>query len=284
MIDIQIDEITCIKCSKCVKVCPAVIFKQEGSNSKIETQNINHCIACGQCVAVCPTESVIHSEFPEKKVHKLDSKLLPSPEQVMTLIKSRRSYRTFSKKQIPTEFLDQILEAAHSAPTAENLQKVQFTLVTDPQKLHDVSAATIGIFSSMVKKVSLIKPLVKLLSPENYEGLLDLQSLVNDFTANNNDRILRGATALILIHTPKDVRFGRQDANLAYQNGSLMAQSLGVGQFYTGYICAASDMSKKPLAELLGINGTIHAGMALGMPTLNYPNYVDKKDINLKRF
>lgn len=284
MISIEIDNKSCIRCSKCVKVCPAIIFKQDKRDSGIKTQHIEHCIVCGQCVEVCPTESVIHSEFPKSKIHKIDKDLLPSPDQVMALIKSRQSYRVFSKKSVPTEMLDQILEAAHSAPTAENYQQVRYTLVTDPDMLHRVSTATISIFSSIIKKVSLVKPIVKLVYPQGYAELADLQSLADDF-ALSKDRVLRGATALILIHTPKDVRFGCQDSNLAYQNASLMAQSLGVGQFYTGYICAASGMSKNnAIKRLLGIDGTIHAGMALGLQTINYPNYADKKDIKVKRF
>ena len=284
MIAIQVDDKSCIKCSKCVKVCPAIIFKQDQKQSDIETQHIDHCIVCGQCVEVCPTGSVIHSEFPDHKIHKIDKELLPSPDQVMTLIKSRRSYRVFSKKTIPSEYLDQILDAAHSAPTAENYQKVQYTLVTDPDVLHQVSAATISIFSSIVKKISLVKPLLRLIYPQGYAELADLKSLTDDFVLGK-DRILRGATGLILIHTPRGVRFGCQDSNLAYQNGSLMAQSLGVGQFYTGYISAASGMSKNnAIKNLLGIDGTIHAGMALGMQTLHYPNYADKKDIDLRRY
>lgn len=284
MVTIEVDDQSCIKCCKCVKVCPSIIFKQDKPQSKIETHHIDHCIVCGQCVAVCPTGSVIHSAFPEDKVHALNKELLPSADQVMTLIKSRRSYRTFSKKPIPSEYLDQILDAAHSAPTAENYQQVKYTLITDPKVLHQVSATTISIFSSLIKKISIVKPLIKRFYPKGYAEISDLQSLIDDFS-NNKDRILRGATALILIHTPKDVRFGCQDSNLAYQNGSLMAQSLGVGQFYTGYICAASSMSRNnAIKRLLEIDGTIHAGMALGMQTLNYPNYADKKDIDLKRF
>lgn len=193
MLNIQIEEESCIRCGRCVKVCPAIIFKQNNAQSEIATQHIDHCIICGQCVAVCPTDSVIHSEFPVSKVHKINK--------------------------------------------------------------------------------------------DSYAELSDLQSLVADFSSGE-DRILRRATALILIHTPKNVRFGCQDSNLAYQNASLMAQSLGVGQFYTGYICAASGMSRinNPIKKLLGIEGTIHAGMALGLQTLQYPNYVDKKDIDLRKF
>lgn len=287
MITINIDKETCIKCGKCEKVCPADIFKQETNKSDIDIHHIENCISCGHCVDVCPTGSVIHSDFPPQKVHKSDTNLIPSPEQVMALIKSRRSYRVFSKQAIPDIMLEQILDAAHAAPTAENLQQVQFTLVTDIEMLHKISAATIGVFSSIVKMAfnPLVKPIVKLVNSEGYEQVRHLRALVDDFTNNKNDRILRGATALILIHTPKDVRFGRQDANLAYQNGSLMAESLGVGHFYTGFVCAAADMKKKnAIAKLLGIEGTIHAGMALGMPTLKYINYADKKDIVVTRF
>lgn len=284
MIDIYTDKQSCIKCGKCVKVCPAIIFQQENKDSYIETQHVNHCIVCGHCVAICPTESVIHSEFPSNKVHKLDKSNLPSGDQIMTLIKSRRSYRNFSKKPIPSQYLDQILEAANFAPTAENYQKVQYTLITDPQILHQVSQATVQIFNSIIKKVSLIKPIVKLITPKSYAELADLKSLVDDFF-NNEDRVLRGATSLILIHTSADVRFGCQDSNLAYQNASLMAQSLGIGQFYTGYICAASGMFKNnAIKRILGIKGTIHAGMALGMTTFSFPKYVDKKTIDLVRF
>lgn len=96
--------------------------------------------------------------------------------------------------------------------------------------------------------------------------------------------ILRNATALILIHTPGNSRFGCQDANLAYQNGSLMAESLGVSQFYTGFVCSAIHQDKQgKLAKILGIQGKIHAGMALGMPAFEFPNYIDKKDIEVNR-
>ena len=71
---------------------------------------------------------------------------------------------------------------------------------------------------------------------------------------------------------------------MAYQNGSLMAESLGVSQFYTGFVCSAIQQDKQEkLVKLLGIQGKIHAGMALGMPAFRFPNYIDKKDIEVNR-
>ncbi len=130
----------------------------------------------------------------------------------------------------------------------------------------------------------ILKPFLKRIIPADYKQLRRMERLQKEY-AKGNDPILRNAAALILIHTPSANRFGRDDANLAYQNGSLMAETLGVAQFYTGYVCTAIRRDKKNLlAKTLGINGTIHAGMALGMPDFNYPKYMDRKEIKVTKF
>ena len=274
---------SCIRCGKCVRVCPSKIFTQPASGGEIGLQGIGSCIVCGHCVAVCPTGSVEHGDFPPQKVHPVDRELLPSPEQVMLLCKARRSNRAFTAK--PEETLDRILEAAHRAPTASNLQRVAFTLVTDPEKLHAISAFTVGVFASILRKLEnpLLKPVLKRIAPQLYGYVPHFKRLISEFD-KGNDLILRGATAVILIHTPSESRFGCQDANLAYQNGSLMAESLGVAQFYTGFVCSAVEQDRnRRLAKMLGISGKIRAGMALGIPAFRYPNYIDRKDINVTK-
>ena len=276
---------SCIRCGKCVRVCPSKIFTQPASGGEIGLQGIGSCIVCGHCVAVCPTGSVEHGDFPPQQVHPVDRELLPSPEQVMLLCKARRSNRAFTAKPVPEETLDRILEAAHRAPTASNLQRVAFTLVTDPEKLHAISAFTVGVFASILRKLEnpLLKPVLKRIAPQLYGYVPHFKRLISEFD-KGNDLILRGATAVILIHTPSESRFGCQDANLAYQNGSLMAESLGVAQFYTGYVCSAVEQDRnRRLAKMLGISGKIRAGMALGIPAFRYPNYIDRKDINVTK-
>ena len=276
---------SCIRCGKCVRVCPSKIFTQPASGGEIGLQGIGSCIVCGHCVAVCPTGSVEHGDFPPQKVHPVDRELLPSPAQVMLLCKARRSNRAFTAKPVPEETLDRILEAAHRAPTASNLQRVAFTLVTDPEKLHAISAFTVGVFASILRKLEnpLLKPVLKRIAPQLYGYVPHFKRLISEFD-KGNDLILRGATAVILIHTPSESRFGCQDANLAYQNGSLMAESLGVAQFYTGFVCSAVEQDRnRRLAKMLGISGKIRAGMALGIPAFRYPNYIDRKDINVTK-
>ncbi len=282
---ISIDKETCIRCGKCARICPSSIYIQDGTEHEIDVQQISPCIECGHCVGVCPTSSVVHSEFPDYKVHPINPEELPTPEQVMLLIKTRRSNRAFSRKPIAEDKLDLILEAAHRAPTGTNAQNVSFTLVTDPQKIHKVVGLTIEIFLELGKKLSnpLLKPILKRIVPDAYKYLPYLKRLQQEFEGGG-DPILRKATALLLFEAPKKSNLGSADANLAYQNASLMAESLGVSQFYTGFLCIALQQDRKNrIPEFLGIKGKVHAGMGLGMPSFKFQNYIDRKEIQVNR-
>lgn len=282
MVSITIDQNSCIKCNKCVRICTSVIFKNETENQKIETEHVESCISCGHCVAVCPTDSISHSDFPNNKIHTIDKSLLPSSEQVGMLLKSRRSNRAFTSKPVPEEFLKQIVDAAHRAPTASNEQGVSYTVVTDPEKLKLISQYTIDVFSSILNMIKPFKSIIKLFSPEVVGLIPEFEEMRSLFLSGKKDLIVRNAKAVIFIHTPKSSRFGCQDSNLAYQNASLMAESLGVGHFYTGFVCVANGIdTKKRLNKALGIDGVIHAGMALGMPGFGFEKYIDRKDLNV---
>lgn len=277
-LDIKLD--SCIKCGKCVRVCPADIFVQPKAGSVVELVHVDHCIACGHCAAVCPTDSVEHSEFPAEKMHTIDYSQLPTPEQMMLLCKARRSNRSITSKPVPAEMLNQIIEAAHRAPTGSNSQMVSFTLINDPQRLLQVSDFTMATFDGLLKILQnpLLKPILKPFLRDTYKYVPAFKQMKLDHAAGK-DPILRKATALLFIHTPKSNRFGCEDSNLAYQNASLMAECLGVSQVYMGFVMTAIKEKRSAFARLMGIEGEIHAIMALGMPAYRYPKYMDRKEV-----
>lgn len=275
---ISIEQESCIKCGKCARVCPSRIMVQERPGGEIGLQYTDSCIVCGHCVDVCPTDSVIHSAFPPDRVHTIDYSMMPTPEQVMLLIKSRRSNRTITRIPVAREVLDRIVEAGRYAPTASNSQQVSFTVITDAEKLKQISNFTIGVFDSIAKRLMnpalklLLKPFLK----DVYAMIPALQRLKREHEAGD-DPILRGATALLVIHTPKSYDFGIEDSNLAYQNASLMAQSLGVSQIYMGFVLMAIKQGGgDKFLRITGIDGRINAIMALGMPAFKYPKYSDR--------
>ena len=130
----------------------------------------------------------------------------------------------------------------------------------------------------------LVRPWLSRLLPDVYRYVPVFRKMRREY-AGGNDRILRGATAVLLIHAPKESRFGAEDANLAYQNASLMAEALGVSQIYMGFVLTAVRQDrKKGLCKMLGLGGRrICAVMALGMPQFRYPNYIDRTPSPLER-
>ncbi|MCQ6274234.1 nitroreductase family protein [Bacillus sp. V3B] len=61
---------------------------------------------------------------------------------VFEAIKKRREITHFQKKQIPSEILEQILNAAYLAPAGNNLPSREFIAVTQPETLQHLAQAT----------------------------------------------------------------------------------------------------------------------------------------------
>ena len=268
MLSISIKD-NCISCGKCVTVCPVDIFKmtsreENKKSSKVEVVNSSTCIDCSHCVCVCPVEAIDHSCFPQGSLRNVEYTKYPSPEQVLELIEGRRSNRAFTKEPIEMERLVLLKRAALKAPTASNSRKIDCMIITEPEKLAAVTRFTVKKFHSLAKFFSL--PVIRYISGLFVEEhVLHTALKMNENLENGKDDILRGATSLILFYSTENTHFKVEDANLAYQNASLLAESMHLSHFYTGFVCAAVRLDRqKTLQKLLGIKGEIFAGMALG--------------------
>lgn len=283
---IRVNDSSCIRCGRCVKVCPSQIFVQEKAGGDVTLHKPENCIVCGHCVAACPTGSVEHAEFPAGRVHAADYAAMPTPEQVELLLAVRRSNRALTTRPVPQEMLDRIIAAADRAPTASNARQLGYTQVTDPVQLRAIAEYTLGVFGKLEKRLlhPLVKPWLSRIVPGVYRYVPVFKRLRREY-AEGRDRILRGATAVLFIHASKANRFGAEDANLAYQNASLMAEALGVSQIYMGFVLTALRQDKQEkLAGMLGLDDRrICAVMALGMPQFRYPNYIDRTPAEVTR-
>ena len=83
---------------------------------------------CGHCSSVCPKEAVTVTGFHTKQYPQTKSVRL-NPDEVLDVIRFRRTVRRFKDKKIPDAVIAQILEAGRLTHTAKNMQDVSFVVL-----------------------------------------------------------------------------------------------------------------------------------------------------------
>jgi ferredoxin len=151
MIAITIDADVCKKDGLCAMTCMRAIFQQEEKDTIPKIVDQEHCYTCGQCVAICPHDAISHSDYPKDTVKPVKPEYVPSYDHVMELIRSRRSKRSFKKKQVEKEVMEKVLEAARFAPSGHNEQTTEFVVVQNKETIQKIASLTAGHLVKNVK-------------------------------------------------------------------------------------------------------------------------------------
>ncbi len=291
MYKVTIDSERCKKDGLCAMICPDAVIQQneKATVPKISDEHMARCIACGQCMAICRHGAISHSEFPATTIKPIQFEQMPTTEQVLALLKTRRSIRAFRDKPLAKDTLETIINGARFAPSGHNSQSTEFLVVQDRAVLNKVSALVIEYLKFEIKRFSnpIFKTVTLLADWESAEsGLHEIpgfKRMVQMFESGA-DPILNGAPVLLAFHAHRTDGFGDVNAQLALQNASLIAHALGIGHFYTGWVLSPcrAPMARawnRRIPNLLGIpsDHNLYGALALGYPIPRFKNMIERK-------
>ena len=290
MPQITINPDLCKRDGICVLSCPAQGFVQMEKGSLPEVAYEEHCIACGHCVCLCPHGAISHADFPPGSVHSLRQEMIPSSEQLLEILRSRRSARVFKDQPVERELIEKVIEGARLAPSAHNTQSTEFIVVQDPAVLKQISQLTADYLGKIIKLLRnpLSRAFLRLVEGEKVKGAIyaldGFERLIRAHR-QGRDRILRHTPALILFHADQSTIFAEANANLALQNATLIAQALGLGSFWTGYVVSTCNRDRR-IPRLLSLpeGHKVYGGLALGYPQFPFRNWMERRPSQVKWF
>ncbi|WP_371801809.1 nitroreductase family protein [Candidatus Lokiarchaeum ossiferum] len=244
---IRVNQEICTGCGQCISQCSSRLLsfseKEERSkNSKklIFKDPTNSCSLCGHCLAVCPTEAIEYEKgdpcFTSAAI--LDPKHY-SYDNILEILRARRSIRQYHAKPVSREDIKAILEAMRYAPSASNEQNWEYLILTDSKQIQEFSQKVLNIIrltyklisNSLINTLFLWGPTRKLARDPSF--LFSMKNLLNR-ADRGEDPIFFKAPCIILLHSPAYGNLAGNDAGIALTHGMLAARSLGLGTCWIG--------------------------------------------------
>lgn len=190
---------------------------------------------------------------------------------MINAIYDRRSIRKYTKKDVPREIVEQILQAGMLAPSPKNRQPWKFIVVSGSSKKSMLFFMKKGLFREKTHNALLPNSIHHLKAAE-YTLEIMAQAPVSIFVVNPF------GIKLSSILTPEERIYeicNVQSIGAALQNMTLTATELGLGSLW---ICDIF-FAHQELSKWLGVNGELIAAMTFGYAN-EHPNKRPRNDMS----
>ena len=132
MVNITFDTSRCVKCGKCVNLCPSrhLVMTDAGPEAKPGS-----CMGCLQCAAACPQDAVLNDG---------GRATVPEPfDTVEALVMTRRSHRRYRPDAPDRRTLQWALDRASYAPSGGNRRPTRWAVVLGADKMSAIKEAAL---------------------------------------------------------------------------------------------------------------------------------------------
>jgi len=262
----------CTQCGTCSKECPTLIIDGKEGIPKIKEGKEKNCIRCQHCLAICPAGAIsIHGKQPENSVTLGNN--IPSDIEMANLIKTRRSIRIFSQKEIDLKQINELLDTAAYAPSGHNKNQVLFSITETKKQTKHLK--------------SMVYDAIKLAKEENRlpEAIAFFGNFQHLWENKGIDILFRNAPHVLIASAPENNSNGSTDCVIALSYFELLANTKGIGTLWNGFVKMVIDHLGEDIASQINIpkNHKIAYIMVFGQPTVKFARSIQSEGLNVNR-
>lgn len=265
---LEIDKNKCIHCGLCVKDCTNRCLELgEDEIPRFHKGKEDACMKCQHCLAICPKGALsILGKSPQNSENISDIK----PDDVLNLIKSRRSIRAYKQVNLDKERMTKLKNMLKYIPTGVNNHRLHISIVDDIEVMNDI-------------RTKMTPKLIKLLENKIIKTTMPNFAALSKPLKNGIDVIFRGAPHLIAVSTPTDAPCKKIDPTIALSYFELYAQSLGVGTLWCGFADGCFRLLPE-LCDYIGIPNGYKLGyiMLFGIPDVKYQRTTQPEELTIQ--
>lgn len=255
-LEFLVDSAKCVRCGACIRDCaPRILAAGEDGLPRLLPESGARCTRCQHCLAVCPTGAV--SIFGRDPAASAPAENLPSPESLLSLIRMRRSCRSYRREAVDAGTFARLKAMLDWVPTGVNNHQLDFAFVEDPAVMDEIRTS---VNTRIVKRMKD--------APETLGGLVRYREQV----LAGEDVIFRGAPHMVVVSAPENSPCAAYDPTIALSYLELYANSLGLGTVWCGLAAGMFQLFPE-LAGRVGIPAGYKLGyvMLFGPAAVRYP-------------
>ena len=251
----------CTACGQCASVC----IRDNIEVDEIAFETGGDCFECGHCMAICNFKAINLKSFEDLGDRIIDynpRETLIEYDDLLEFLKRRRSVRWFKNKKIDKSTFDMLLEGAYYSPSAQNMQDVEFVVVSEK----------LDLFMEHVWSIIQVQK-------EEFPRIKEFGEYVKDSNSKEFHPLLWEGKQLLLTFASD-----KTSAVIANTRIELLAYSLGLGGFYSLFILKADEIDHEKLMEFfpnIDKNKHMYSAFIIGYPKKRFRRTIPHKKINV---